>query len=107
MKSIILFLLLLIPVVAMAGDSTLKWDACPGATGYKLYQSLDGGTTWSAPIDAGNVLMITITNHPENILILWKLGAYNAAGETIAHYQGAWYDGRRKPPEISGGLGRK
>jgi hypothetical protein len=101
-KIAIAFLLLLTVALSIttlhAADFTLRWDPVTGATGYKIYSSTDTGTTWGAPIDAGNVTQKNLTAQPDNALVLYKVSAYNAVGETIAHWMGAWYDGRKKPP---------
>lgn len=104
--AIFLTLLFVSPVWAVS-DVTLAWDAVPGATGYKLYQSIDGGVTWTAPTDVGNVTTKTLTGVSDTVFILWKVSAYNAVAEAVSHWQGAWYDGRKKPPVVASGLGVK
>lgn len=44
-------LLLILAILAMASlgwaaDINLSWDVVAGVTGYKVYTSTDGGTTW-------------------------------------------------------------
>lgn len=48
-----------------------------------------------------------MTAQADNVLILYKVSAYNTAAETVTHWQGAWYDGRKKPPGNTVGLGVK
>jgi hypothetical protein len=110
MKTLILTLLLLIAFAvfqpaANAADFTLRWDPVAGATGYKIYSSTDTGASWSAPIDAGNVTQKALTAQPDNALVLYKVSAYTATQETVAHWIGAWYDGRKKPPGNPTGAG--
>lgn len=88
-----------------AADVTLEWDAVSNATGYKLYMSDDMGTTWDSGTDVGNVTTYTMTNVLEDRLILWKIGAYNDNGESIAHWRFAGYDHRKLPLGYASGLG--
>jgi len=106
-KIIVVFCIvfLVLPSFIFAADVHLRWDASKRATGYKIYRSEDGGNTWSAGTDVGNVLEATLIGEPENKLVLYKVGAYNANGEAIPHWRGAWYDGRKKPPGLTTGVG--
>jgi len=102
MKANLITLSIILTITLAAGfvgaaDFTLRWDPVTGATGYKIYSSSDNGTTWSAPIDAENLTQKNLTSQPENTLILYKVSAYNATSETVTHWMGAWYDGRKKP----------
>ena len=100
----IIFSLLLTSVV-YAGDTILKWDVATGVTGYKVYMSTDTGATWLAPKDVGLVTTYTYVGVLEDRLVLFKISAYNATGEVITHWAGAWYDGRKKPPQYAVNLG--
>lgn len=91
--------------LAPAADINLRWDPSDGATGYKIYKSLDLGVTWSVGMDVGNVETIRILNVEENLLILFRISAYNQTGEAIRTEYGAWYDHRKKPPINPTGLG--
>ena len=102
----LLFLLSLSPAV-WAIDNTLRWLPAQGAEGYKIYQSTDNGTTWSPPVDVGNVTETTLTNVPESGLVLYKVSAYNALQETITEWQGAWFNALWMPPGATVGLGVK
>ena len=97
------FLILTTPV--LAADINLRWDPSDGATGYKIYKSLDLGTTWSTGVDVGNITLYKITGVEENTLILFRVSAYNQTGEAIRTEYGAWYDHRKKPPLNPTGLG--
>jgi hypothetical protein len=102
MKTIVITLTLLVAIAFFstpvnAADVTLRWDPAAGATGYKIYSSSDNGVTWSTPVDVANVTQKNLTSQPDNVLILYKVSAYNATSETVAHWMGAWYDGRKKP----------
>lgn len=101
---IISALILLTTTVAFSADITQKWDPVTGATGYKLYQSADAGATWAAPIDCGAATQWTLTV-PDDRLYLWKVSAYNADGEGVAHWRGTWFDGRKKPLNPASALG--
>ena len=100
---LILFLILTAPV--LAADINLQWDPSEGATGYKIYKSLDLGVTWGPGVDVGNVTISRALNIEENILVLFRVSAYNQTGEAIRTEYGAWYDHRKKPPFNPTGLG--
>ncbi len=92
---------------AFADSVTLKWDPSTGATSYKLYTSLDQGITWSAGVDVGNVTQYIMTNVPGNVFVMFKVSALNGVAESVTHWMGAWYDGRRRPPDYAAGLGAR
>jgi len=91
--------------VTLAADVTLKWDPSAGALGYKIQKSVDLGVTWAASIDIGNVLTFTYPNVEENTLVIFRASAYNAAGESIRTWSGAWFDSRKKPVSAPSGQG--
>jgi len=91
--------------LALAADVDLKWDASSGAIGYKIQKSLDLGVTWLVPVDVGNVLTYKYLNVEENALVLFRASAYNAAGEAIRTWSGAWYDHSKKPVTSPTGTG--
>ena len=97
--------LILTASLCLAADVALKWDASSGATGYKIQKSLDLGVTWLPAVDVGNVLTFTYTNVEENVLVLFRASAYNANGEAIRTWSGAWFDQRKKPVSAASGLG--
>lgn len=101
----ILFFLITIVNQTLAADVPIRWDVTPGATGYKLQKSIDQGLTWSTPLDVGNVTSHTYANVEENTLVLFRASAYNAAGEAIRTWSGAWYDHRKKPVSSASGTG--
>ena len=110
MKKLLMCLLIVasvicLPVMTMAADVTLKWDPVTGATGYRVYQSLDNGTTWSASVDVGNVTQRVFTGVSETAMVLFRVSAYNAVGEAVRFEAGAWYDFRKKPPGSPSGAG--
>ena len=88
-----------------AVDVKMQWNSVETATGYRLFTSSDGGITWDAGTDMGNITEVTVLDVPEDRMILWKVGAYNANGDNICHWAGAWYDHRRRPPDSPWGLG--
>jgi hypothetical protein len=99
MKNLILSILFLLSLVspAYAADVVLRWDPSAGATGYKIQKSIDAGATWQTPIDVGNITTYTYTNVEENALVLFRTSAYNAMGESMRTWSGAWYDHRLRP----------
>jgi len=90
---------------ALAADVTLKWDPSTGAIGYKIQKSVDLGVTWLAAIDVGNVTTYVYTSVEENVLVIFRASAYNAAGESIRTWSGAWFDSRKKPVIAPSGQG--
>jgi hypothetical protein len=107
MFKMVLLMVLIISVssICSAADVALKWDPSLGATGYKIQKSLDLGVTWLAPIDVGNVTLYLYTGVEEGALILFRVSAYNAAGEGIRTWSGAWFDFRKKPVLPPSGVG--
>lgn len=105
MKKWFVLAILLLAVPCFGADLTLKWDAVTGATGYKVYQSTDGGTTFTLVADVGNVLQRAITGVAEDRMVLYRVSAYNTVGEAIRYEAGAWFDFRKKPPANPGGAG--
>jgi hypothetical protein len=106
------FLLVLAMVLmaswAFAADVNLKWDAVTGATGYKIYMSLDNCATWLAPKDVGNVITYTYVGVSDTVLVHFKVSAYKAGGvETVTNFMGAWWDTRLMPLGTPVSLGIK
>jgi len=91
--------------MAFAADITLKWEVSTDATGYKIYKSLDLGVTWDAGLDVGNVTTHIYTGVEETGLVLFRVSAYNASGETISTWSGCWYNKIWQPPLSAQGLG--
>lgn len=100
---ILVFIFMVSP--GLAADVTLKWDPSAGATGYKIQKSADLGVTWAVAVDVGNVITYTYTNVEENALVIFRASAYNAAGESVRSWSGAWFDGRKKPVSAPSGQG--
>lgn len=98
-------LIVLFASISLAADVSLKWDASTGATGYKIQKSVDLGVTWSTAIDVGNVITYTYTNVEENVLVIFRASAYNAVGESVRTWSGAWFDSRKKPVATPSGQG--
>jgi hypothetical protein len=99
------FFFFAIQTPANAVDVTLHWDPSTGATGYKIQKSIDQGVTWLPAIDVANVQTFTYLNVEENILVFFRVSAYNLAGESIRTWSGAWYDHRKKPVSPPPGAG--
>lgn len=96
--SYILYALSILPTLAYAGQLEISWQAVSGATGYKLSQSIDQGTTWTQIGDV-TTIQTTITV-PDDKLVLIRVSAYNTAGESIRLTSGIWYDRRQdKTPQ--------
>ena len=105
-KTLFLSLIIVFMVsVALAADVDLRWDPSTGAIGYKIQKSVDLGVTWSTAIDVGNVTTYKYLNVEENTLVFFRASAYNAAGESIRTWSGAWFDQRKKPVSSPSGQG--
>ena len=78
MKSLIIFLML--TTTAFCADITLKWEAQPGMTGYRVYQSVPVNLgscvvqRWDVGTDVGNVLTYSVTGLQGHTQ--FKIGAY-------------------------------
>lgn len=99
------FVLVISVGIVQAQDVTMEWDPSEGATGYKIYKSLDMGQTWNQPVDVGLVTTYTYNGVEETGLILFRVSAYNAGCESIIFWAGAWYNHLWKPPVTAGCLG--
>jgi len=93
LQILIIAIFMLFATGAFCADVGLSWDASPGATGYRIYVSVDNGATWPGITDVGNITNCVIPNVPDSGLILFKAGAYNSQGESIRSWSGAWYNG--------------
>lgn len=91
--------------VSQAADISFKWDASTGATGYKIYRSVDNGATWTMVKDVGLVTEITLTAQPDTGLVIYRVSAYNTVGESVRHWSGAWYNKSWEPPGQPAGAG--
>jgi opacity protein-like surface antigen len=109
MKMFLLTLLCLfcMGTVALAADVKLSWDPVDGATGYKIFQSLDVGQTWTqvADVTNGSTVETTLTGEPDSGLILYRASAYNENEEALRTEAGAWYNGDWMPLQNPGGTG--
>lgn len=102
----IVFLMFLFSAATVnAADVYLKWNPVSGATGYKIYSSGDMGMNWDAGLDVANVSEYTTTGVAEDRMVLFKVSAYNANGESVSNWMGAWYDHRKLPLGYADGLG--
>ena len=95
-------LILLYSGQAWAADKVISWDASPDATGYKVY--VYDGTAWDTGTDVGGVLTYTVTI-PDTGLVLVRIDAYNANGDSVPNWRGVWYWGDLKPPDPPGSIG--
>lgn len=105
MKTLMIIAALLFSVPAFGADVHVKWDASPGATGYKLYSSDDLGVTWTDGIDVGPETDHVITDVPDTGIILFRASAYNANGEAVRYDSGVWHCGDCIPPKQPTGIG--
>jgi len=101
----VLAMVLMFTGTVFAADVQLKWEVAADATGYNIYKSLDNGATWDTGIDVGNVTEYIYTGVEETGLVLFKVSAYNAVGETVSDWSGAWYNKLWMPPLSAQGLG--
>lgn len=101
---------LCIPALAVAAEVTLQWDGHENATAYRIYQSVDGGTTWAQagadiaqpdPFPGDAQVSVTIQDVPEDTLVIFRASAMRGLEEAIMTYKGAWYDHRLMPPGVA------
>ena len=87
---------------AHAGSFTLKWDADARATAYSVYTSTNQGTTWTKlrDVTTPTTVIVTPTDAPDNALILMRVSAKNAAGETIRTDSGIWLNTAWSPLQV-------
>ena len=100
-----IIVVLALATVSFAADVSMKWDAVPGATGYKIYMSLDNCVTWPTVKDVGNVTTYVWIGAPDNVMVHFKGSAYKTGTETIVPHFGAWWDSRLAPLPMPVGLG--
>ena len=105
MKTLVFLLTILIASVAYGADKQLNWDAAAGATGYKIYMSIDNAVTWDAGIDVGNVTTYLYTNIPDTGVVLFRFSAYNVNGEAIRYDSMVAHCGDCGPPQAVPGVG--
>ena len=96
---------------ASAADVRLRWTGHENATHYRIYRSLDGGTTWTqddpdipqpVPFPADAQVETIAQDVPETMLVLFRASALRDTAEKISHEKGAWYDHRLMPPSATG-----
>jgi len=95
-------LILFFAATANAADVSLSWDASPGATGYRIYQSVDQGIIWSEIGDVTGTSALA-TGIADTGLVLFRISAYNTQGESVRTWSGAWYNGDWRPIDDPGG----
>lgn len=66
---------------AHAGSITLRWNAAPGATGYRVYVGSSPGQ-YDRSITLGKVTQATITDATDCADSFYSVTAFNAAGES-------------------------
>ena len=86
------FFLALFSASVFAGSMTLDWDADPGATGYRVYSSIDGGVIWTLA-ETSPTLPITVTALPDTGLVLLRACAFNAVVEACRTSTGFFFNG--------------
>jgi len=103
---LIVLLFVALPKACHAADVTLTWDTVTGADGYRIYRSADQGATWIEVYDlAAPAVTVTLIGESDTGLLLYRVGAYNAQGETIRLWSGAFHCGDWKPIESPSGTG--
>jgi len=93
---------------AYAADVTLKWDSAAGADGYKLEQAASPYGPWQEATDADGIdsdTVATILNVPDTGVTYFRVGAYNAQGQTINYKGLAAYCADCGPPDAATGAG--
>lgn len=95
---------------SQAAEVTLQWDPVADASGYNLYLGVwdqtSGTITWDAPIDAGTANQFTHTSVREDVLVFFRVSAYDSGGnESIRTESGSWYNHAWAPMSSPDGLG--
>ena len=90
----------------LAAEIDLSWDANPeqDVVGYKVYQSIDGGTNWTLAVDT-DATTVFLPDIPDSGLVLFRVSAYDNQDESIRYNAGAWFNNDWKPlssPRSSG-----
>lgn len=101
----VLMFVLMLASFACAATVTHRWDEVAAADGYRLYMSTDMGENWTMVADEITTNEFTLEGLPEDVLLLFRVSAYNSSGESIRMWSGSWYDHRLKPLEPPGGNG--
>ena len=99
MKNFTLLILLIgISLGVNAADVTVSWDADPAAVSYRVYQSIDAGTTWT--LEAESTTLPIIVPVPDAGLVLLQGCAVSALVEVCRTETGFFYNGDWKPPKV-------
>ncbi len=83
---------LLISVSGYCADVTLSWNAQPGMTGYRVYQSTvveDRCGVWDNGTDVGAALSYSATNINDGTY--FAVGAYQDQGEKVSLWSEAFF----------------
>lgn len=76
-------------LTAEAGDKqvTLRWTDAPtedGVSGYNIYVTEDGGSSWLAPVNAGDVTEYVISGLTNDTAYMFAVTAFDARGNESA-----------------------
>ncbi|WP_261301758.1 S-layer homology domain-containing protein [Paenibacillus andongensis] len=71
---------------ARIGSAALQWSAVSDAdlSGYNVYVSANGGTTWNPAVNAGNVTQYTVTGLTAGVTYSFAVSAVDASGNESA-----------------------
>jgi len=102
----ILLGLTILPVTALAATVDLRWDPVEQAESYQLEMARAECTLtpWEA---AGNTTdtTYTISDVPQDSLLLFRVGSVKGELKGIRTWSGAWYDYRLLPLDTPSGAG--
>ena len=88
-----------------AAEVTLSWDEQVG-TSFRIYRSTDLGETWTMVRETGHVNECTLEDQPDTGIVLYRIGAFNAIGESVRYTAGAWaWPDAPSPPSDPTGAG--
>ncbi len=96
-----------------AKDVGLEWNQSARATEYRIELSVDDGATWTKVPDFTPTFYTegtkdkakTIVTIPDNVLVLARVGAFNAQGGGWRTEYGAWFNTAWDPIVPPTGLG--
>lgn len=98
------------PVVVQAADISLAWTGHINATHYRMYVSVDNGSSWAQkdgnipqpdPFPEDAQVNKVFKGIPEDTIVLFRVSAFRGDVEMPTLHNGVWYDHRKSPPRAT------
>ena len=96
--------LLLSPSIVMAADIHIQWDEAPGATYYKVEQSVDLGSNWTL-MDQSLTSPDYIATVSDTGMTLLRVSNCNQVGCVVRPGSGIWAQPEWMPPDTPTQIG--